>query len=120
MMFGPRDAESPNTEQSVKWKLKRKTNDELRQAFVDQTVPQANILGLTIPDSKLKWNEDRKHYDFGDIDWDEFWQVVKGHGPCNKQRIEARIKAYQEGEWVRDAAMAYAEKQENKLEKQAI
>jgi ring-1,2-phenylacetyl-CoA epoxidase subunit PaaA len=120
MMFGPRDAESPNTEQSVKWKLKRKTNDELRQAFVDQTVPQANILGLTIPDSKLKWNEERKHYDFGDIDWDEFWQVVKGHGPCNKQRIDARVKAHEDGKWVRDAAMAYAEKQANKEVKQAI
>ena len=120
MMFGPRDAESPNTEQSVKWKLKRKTNDELRQAFVDQTVPQANILGLTIPDPNLKWNEERKHYDFGDLDWDEFWQVVKGHGPCNKQRIDARVKACNEGQWVRDAAMAYAEKQENKVEKQAI
>ena len=107
MMFGPRDADSPNTEQSVKWKLKRKTNDELRQAFVDQTVPQANILGLTIPDAKLKWNEERKHYDFGDIDWNEFWQVVKGHGPCNKQRIDARVKAHEDGKWVRDAAMAY-------------
>jgi ring-1,2-phenylacetyl-CoA epoxidase subunit PaaA len=120
MMFGPRDADSPNTEQSVKWKLKRKTNDELRQAFVDQTVPQANILGLTIPDSKLKWNEERKHYDFGDIDWDEFWQVVKGHGPCNKQRIADRIKAHEDGKWVRDAAMIYAEKQANKEVKQAI
>ena len=120
MMFGPLDAESPNTEQSVKWKLKRKTNDELRQAFVDQTVPQANILGLTIPDAKLKWNEERKHYDFGDIDWNEFWQVVKGHGPCNKQRIAARVKAHEDGKWVRDAAMAYAEKQANKEVKQAI
>ncbi len=120
MMFGPRDADSPNTEQSVKWKLKRKTNDELRQAFVDQTVPQANILGLTIPDAKLKWNEERKHYDFGDIDWDEFWQVVKGYGPCNKQRIADRIKAHEDGKWVRDAAMAYAEKQANKEVKQAI
>ena len=120
MMFGPRDADSPNTEQSVKWKLKRKTNDELRQAFVDQTVPQANILGLTIPDSKLKWNEERKHYDFGDIDWNEFWQVVKGHGPCNKQRIADRIKAHEDGKWVRDAAMVYAEKQANKEVKQAI
>ena len=120
MMFGPLDAESPNTEQSVKWKLKRKTNDELRQAFVDQTVPQANILGLTIPDSKLKWNEERKHYDFGDIDWNEFWQVVKGHGPCNKQRIAARVKAHEDGKWVRDAAMVYAEKQANKEVKQAI
>jgi ring-1,2-phenylacetyl-CoA epoxidase subunit PaaA len=120
MMFGPRDAESPNTEQSVKWKLKRKTNDELRQSFVDQTVPQANILGLTIPDPELKWNEERQQYDFGELDWNEFWQVVKGHGPCNKQRIAARVKATEEGAWVRDAAMAYAEKQHNKSIKQAI
>ena len=120
MMFGPKDADSPNTEQSVKWKLKRKTNDELRQQFVDQTVPQANILGITIPDDKLKWNEERKHYDFGEIDWDEFWQVVKGHGPCNKQRLEARKSAWEKGAWVRDAAVAYAEKQENKKVKQAI
>ena len=120
MMFGPKDADSPNTEQSVKWKLKRKTNDELRQQFVDQTVPQANILGITIPDDKLKWNEERKHYDFGEIDWDEFWQVVKGHGPCNKQRLEARKSAWENGAWVRDAAVAYAEKQENKKVKQAI
>jgi ring-1,2-phenylacetyl-CoA epoxidase subunit PaaA len=120
MMFGPKDAESPNTEQSVKWKLKRKTNDELRQQFVDQTVPQANILGLTIPDSNLKWNEERKHYDFGDLDWDEFWQVVKGHGPCNKQRLEARKSAWEKGAWVRDAAVAYAEKQEDRELKKAI
>jgi len=120
MMFGPLDAESPNTEQSVKWKLKRKTNDELRQQFVDQTVPQANILGLTIPDPDLKWNEETKRYDWGQIDWNEFWQVVKGHGPCNKQRIEARVKAHEEGKWVRDAAMAYAEKQAIKEIKKAI
>ncbi len=120
MMFGPKDAESPNTEQSVKWKLKRKTNDELRQQFVDQTVPQANILGLTIPDPDLKWNEERKHYDFGDLDWNEFWQVVKGHGPCNKQRLSARKSAWEKGAWVRDAAVAYAEKQEEKELKKAI
>lgn len=120
MMFGPKDAESPNTEQSVKWKLKRKTNDELRQQFVDQTVPQANILGLTIPDPNLKWNEERKHYDFGDLDWVEFWQVVKGHGPCNKQRLEARKSAWEKGAWVRDAAVAYAEKQEDRKLKKAI
>lgn len=120
MMFGPTDDQSPNTEQSVKWKLKRKTNDELRQAFVDQTVPQANLIGLTFPDPDLKWNEERKHYDFGKLDWDEFWQVVKGHGPCNKERISARIKAHEDGQWVRDAAMAYAEKQENKEVKEAI
>ena len=120
MMFGPTDDQSPNTEQSVKWKLKRKTNDELRQAFVDQTVPQANLIGLTFPDPDLKWNEERKHYDFGKLDWDEFWQVVKGHGPCNKERISARIKAHEDGKWVRDAAMAYAEKQESKEVKEAI
>lgn len=110
MMFGPTDDQSPNTEQSVKWKLKRKTNDELRQAFVDQTVPQANLIGLTFPDPDLKWNEETQRHDFGKLDWDEFWQVVKGHGPCNKERIAARIKAWDQGKWVRDAAMAFAEK----------
>ncbi len=120
MMFGPRDEESPNTEQSMKWKLKRKSNDELRQQFVDQTVPQAEILGLTIPDPDLKWNEERQAYDFGEIDWDEFWQVVKGHGPCNKERMAARVGAWNEGEWVRDAAVAYAEKQENKKLNKAV
>ncbi len=120
MMFGPTDDQSPNTEQSVKWKLKRKTNDELRQAFVDQTVPQANLIGLTFPDPDLKWNEAKKGYDFGKLDWDEFWQVVHGHGPCNKQRINARIKAWEDGQWVRDAAMAHAEKQTNQEVKQAI
>ena len=118
MMFGPRDAESPNSDQSMQWKLKRKTNDELRQAFVDQTVPQAELVGLTIPDPNLKWNEVRKHYDFGELDWNEFWQVVKGHGPCNKQRIQARLDAWNNGAWVRDAATAYAEKQESKLLKE--
>ena len=113
MMFGPRDSESPNSEQSMRWKLKRKTNDELRQAFVDQTVPQAELVGLTIPDPKLKWNEERKHYDFGEIDWKEFWQVVEGHGTCNKQRIRSRLDAWNEGAWVRDAATAYAEKKES-------
>jgi ring-1,2-phenylacetyl-CoA epoxidase subunit PaaA len=118
MMFGPRDAESPNSDQSMQWKLKRKTNDELRQAFVDQTVPQAELVGLTIPDPNLKWNEERKHYDFGELDWNEFWQVVKGHGPCNKQRIQARLDAWNNGAWVRDAATAFAEKQESKLLKE--
>ena len=113
MMFGPRDSESPNSEQSMRWKLKRKTNDELRQAFVDQTVPQADLVGLKIPDPKLKWNEERKHYDFGEIDWKEFWQVVDGHGTCNKQRIRSRLDAWNEGAWVRDAATAYAEKKES-------
>lgn len=114
MMFGPRDADSTHTEQSMKWKIKRKTNDELRQQFIDITVPQAEFLGLTVPDPDLKWNEERGHYDFGEIDWDEFWQVVKGNGPCNKERLDARRSAYENGAWVREAAMAYAEKQEQK------
>ena len=114
MMFGPRDEDSPHTAQSMKWKLKRKTNDELRQQFIDQTVPQAELIGLTIPDPELKWNDEKKGYDFGEIDWDEFWQVVKGHGPCNKERLDARISAWENGEWVRDAAMTYSEKQQDK------
>ncbi|MEN9700066.1 MAG: hypothetical protein RLZZ301_1264 [Bacteroidota bacterium] len=110
MMFGPSDAESTHSEQSMNWKIKRFTNDELRQNFVDATVPQAEILGLTIPDPNLKWNEERGHYDFSEINWDEFWQVVKGNGPCNKERLEARVKAKQEGMWVRETAMAFAQK----------
>ena len=110
MMFGPRDSDSKHTVQSMKWKIKRKTNDDLRQQFVDQTVPQAEFIGLTVPDPDLKWNDDRKHYDFGKIDWDEFWNVVKGNGPCNKERLDARRAAHDEGVWVREAAMAYAEK----------
>ena len=110
MMFGPSDAESKHTEQSMRWRIKRFTNDELRQSFVDATVPQAELIGLKIPDPNLKWNDDKGHYDFGAIDWDEFWQVVNGNGPCNKERIEARVKAKEEGAWVREAAMAYAKK----------
>ena len=110
MMFGPSDAESPNSEQSIRWKIKRFTNDELRQQFVDASVPQADILGLTIPDNNLKWNEERQHYDFGEINWDEFWQVLQGNGPCNKERINARKAAKENGEWVRNAALAFAEK----------
>ncbi len=111
MMFGPQDSESPNTENAMKWKIKRETNDQLRQRFVNQTVPQAEHIGLTVPDSNLKWNNDKKGYDFGDIDWNEFWNVVKGNGPCNKERITAKIKAHNDGAWVREAANAYAEKQ---------
>ena len=114
MMFGPSDAESTHSAQSMKWKIKRKSNDELRQQFVDQTVPQAEILGLTIPDPDLKWNEERGHYDFGDIDWEEFWNVVKGNGPCNRQRLRDRVTAHEEGAWVREAAMAYAEKKKQR------
>jgi ring-1,2-phenylacetyl-CoA epoxidase subunit PaaA len=114
MMFGPRDEESTHTEQAIKWKIKLKTNDELRQQFVDQTVPQAEILGIKIPDPNLKWNEERGHYDFGYIDWEEFKNVVAGNGPCNQERLNARKSAHENGAWVRDAALAYAEKQEQK------
>ena len=110
MMFGPNDAESKHTAQSMNWKIKRHTNDELRQQFVDVTVPQAEILGLTIPDKDLKWNEKKKGYDFGTINWDEFWQVVGGNGPCNKERVDARRKAKEDGKWVVEAAMAFANK----------
>ena len=110
MMFGPSDAASTHSDQSIKWKIKRFTNDELRQSFVDATVEQAQILGLTIPDPNLKWNEERGHYDFSEINWDEFWQVVKGNGPCNKERLAARVKAKEEGMWVREAATAFAKK----------
>lgn len=104
MMFGPRDSESSNSDQSMKWKIKRKSNDELRQQFVDMIAEQIKVLGMRLPDDNLKWNEERKHYDFGEIDWKEFWEVVKGNGPCNKQRLEARRKAWEEGAWVREAA----------------
>jgi ring-1,2-phenylacetyl-CoA epoxidase subunit PaaA len=110
MMFGPSDADSKHTLQSMKWKIKRNTNDELRQQFVDVTVGQAALIGLTIPDKDLKFNEVTGHYEYGEINWDEFWQVVAGNGPCNKERVDARRKAKENGEWVRDAAMAYAEK----------
>ncbi len=110
MMFGPTDANSPHSAQSMKWKIKLFSNDELRQRFIDMTVPQAEVLGLTIPDPDLKWNEERGHYDFGEINWDEFYNVIKGNGPCNKQRIETRRKAYDNGAWVREAAVAHAEK----------
>jgi len=114
MMFGPNGNDSPHTAQSMKWKIKRFTNDELRQKFVDICKEQADILGLTIPDAKLKWNEERSHYDFGEINWDEFWNVVKGKGPCNKERLAARVSAHENGEWVREAAMAHAEKRSPK------
>jgi len=110
MMFGPHDSESANSQQSMKWKIKRQSNDELRQKFVDQTVKQADHLGLAIPDQDLKWNEERGHYDFGPIDWEEFTRVVKGGGLCNDARLEARRTANDEGQWVKDALMSYAEK----------
>ncbi len=119
MMFGPSDLHSTNSAQNMAWKIKRHTNDELRQKFVDMSIAQAEYLGLTIPDKDLKWNEAKKGYDFGEIDWTEFNEVVRGNGPCNKQRIEARTKAYDKGAWVREAAVAYAEKQAAKQKKNA-
>ena len=117
MMFGPSDKDSKHSAQSMAWKIKRKSNDELRQNFVDATVPQARLIGLTIPDPDLKWNEERGSYDFGEINWEEFWNVVKGNGPCNKQRLDARNKAHDEGRWVREAALAFAEKQAKRKSK---
>jgi ring-1,2-phenylacetyl-CoA epoxidase subunit PaaA len=110
MMFGPSDDNSPNSAQSMKWRIKRKSNDELRQEFIDKTVKQAEFLGLKIPDDNLKWNEKLGHYDFGEINWDEFFQVIAGNGPCNAERLEARQKAHDQGAWVREAATAYARK----------
>lgn len=114
MMFGPNDDASPNTSQSMKWKIKRFTNDELRQRFVDVCAEQVKILGLTLPDHQLSWNKEKGHYDFGEINWEEFRNVINGKGPCNKERLEARVKAHKEGAWVREAAMAYAEKKKNR------
>jgi ring-1,2-phenylacetyl-CoA epoxidase subunit PaaA len=108
MMFGPPDNASPNTAQSMAWGIKRHTNDELRQRFVDMTVPQAQMLGVTLPDPELRWNDKRGHYDFGPVNWDEFTAVVGGKGPCNTQRIAHRRKAHDDGAWVREAALAYA------------
>ncbi|HEX2764890.1 MAG TPA: 1,2-phenylacetyl-CoA epoxidase subunit PaaA [Allosphingosinicella sp.] len=116
MMFGPPDADSPNTAQSMRWRIKRDTNDELRQKFVDITVPQADALGLTVPDPALKWNEERAHYDFGAVDWEEFYAVVRGEGPVAKERMKARRDAWEQGAWVREAAAAYAEKRARRQE----
>ena len=116
MMFGPSDDESPNSAQSMKWNIKRFSNDELRQRFVDMTVPQAELLGLTLPDPDLTWNEERGHYDFGAINWEEFFQVIQGNGPCNKERLGARVQAHENGAWVREAAKAHAQKQANRRE----
>jgi ring-1,2-phenylacetyl-CoA epoxidase subunit PaaA len=111
MMFGPPDADSKHGAQSMRWKIKRFSNDELRQKFVDFTVPQADFLGLKVPDPMLRWDESAQHYRFGAIDWNEFEQVLKGHGPCNRERLEARRQAHEEGRWVREAAAAWAAKQ---------
>src|SRR5574337_1971149 len=112
MMFGPPDDASPNSEQSMRWGIKRLSNDELRQKFIDATAEQAKVLGVALPDPDLKWNAERDHWDFGAIDWDEFWNVVNGHGPCNRERLAARVKAADDGAWVREAALAHERKQE--------
>jgi len=110
MMFGPSDADSVNSAQSAQWRIKLHSNDELRQRMVDQTVPQAEHLGLTVPDPDLRWNEERGHYDFGEIDWSEFHDVLKGNGPCNRERLRTRVRAYEDGQWFRDALVAHADK----------
>ena len=118
-MFGPPDAASTNTAQGMRWGIKRISNDDLRQKFVDATVPQAAVLGVTLPDPDLKWNEERQQYNYGAIDWDEFWAVVNGNGPCNKERLANRVKAHEDGQWVRDAAQAHAAKQKARQMKEA-
>jgi ring-1,2-phenylacetyl-CoA epoxidase subunit PaaA len=116
MMFGPPDGDSPNTQQSMTWGIKRHTNDELRQRFVDMTVPQAEALGVALPDPGLRWNADRGHYDYSQPDWAEFKDVISGSGPCNAQRLAHRRRAHENGAWVRDAAAAYAAKHEQRKE----
>ena len=116
MMFGPPDDQSPNSAQGMRWGIKRVSNDTLRQKFVDATVQQAQVLGVTLPDPDLKWNAEREHWDFGAIDWDEFWRVVGGDGPLNRERLGARVKAWEDGAWVREAALAHAHKQQTKKE----
>ena len=119
MMLGPSDTNSPNTAELIRWRVKRKTNDELRQRFIDLTVPQAEAVGLTLPDPDLKFNPDKQGYDFGEIDWNEFWQVVKGNGPCNRERLQARRNAHENGRWVREAAEAYSAKHSKREESTA-
>jgi len=114
MMFGPSDADSAHSAQSMQWKIKRFSNDELRQKFVDFTVPQAEYLGLKVPDPELRWDAAAGQYRFGAIDWNEFNEVLKGHGPCNRERLAARRRAHEQGEWVREAATAYAEKRQRR------
>jgi ring-1,2-phenylacetyl-CoA epoxidase subunit PaaA len=110
MMFGPSDKESPNSAELIRWRVKRESNDTLRQRFVDLTVPQAKAINVSLPDPDLKYNAETEHWDFGEIDWDEFYQVIKGNGPCNRERLAARRSAHDDGAWVREAAAAYARK----------
>jgi ring-1,2-phenylacetyl-CoA epoxidase subunit PaaA len=114
MMFGPNDEASPHSAQSMKWKIKRFSNDELRQKFVDVCAEQVKFLGMQLPDPDLKWNEEKGHYDFGEINWTEFWNVVNGNGPCNRERLAARVKAHEDGAWVREAAIAHAAKRKSR------
>jgi ring-1,2-phenylacetyl-CoA epoxidase subunit PaaA len=118
-MFGPPDSDSPNSAQSQRWGIKRISNDDLRQSFVDATVPQAKTLGVSLPDPDLKWNEERQHHDYGAIDWDEFWATVNGNGPCNQERLATRVKAWDDGAWVREAALAHAQKEQARSLKEA-
>lgn len=110
MMFGPHDSDSPHSGDAVKWKIKRESNDELRQKFIDKTIPQAELIGLTVPDKNLKWNDATKHYEIGPINWEEFYNVIAGNGPCNRQRLAHHIKYHAAGKWVRDGAEAYKAK----------
>jgi ring-1,2-phenylacetyl-CoA epoxidase subunit PaaA len=119
MMFGPNDESSPHTAQSMRWKIKRFSNDDLRQRFIDVCAEQVKLLGMHLPDEQLKWNEERQHYDFGPIDWEEFRQVINGNGPCNKERLAARVQAHDDGAWVREAAMAYAAKKRERQQRVA-
>jgi len=119
MMFGPSDKESIHSTQTMQWGIKRISNDDLRQKFVDAAIEQAKVLGVTFPDPDLKWNEARGQHDYGTIDWDEFWRVVNGEGPCNKERLATRVKAHEDGAWVREAAVAYAHKQAAKAQLKA-
>jgi ring-1,2-phenylacetyl-CoA epoxidase subunit PaaA len=114
MMFGPSDKDSPNTEELMRWKVKKYSNDDLRQRFIDRTVPQAENIGITLPDDKIKWNPDTMHYESGEINWDEFYNVIKGNGICNRERLKARNDAHDQGAWVREAAIAYAAKKAGK------
>jgi ring-1,2-phenylacetyl-CoA epoxidase subunit PaaA len=119
MMFGPHDSDSPHTEQSMAWKIKRITNDDLRQMYIDQTVPQAHYLGLTIPDPELSFDEETGHWNIGEIDWDEFWATIKGNGRLNRERIAHKVKAWEDGRWVREGAIAYADKHAQPFDKSA-
>jgi ring-1,2-phenylacetyl-CoA epoxidase subunit PaaA len=119
MMFGPRDNDSPNSQRAMKWKIKRESNDKLRQKFIDKTIGQAEFIGLTVPDPDLKWNEETQHYDFGEINWQEFYEVIKGRGPCNRQRLETHKQAHDEGEWVRESAREYSRAKQEEIKELA-